>query len=184
MDLTKALLDRDGGYTLRELKKLVKAEREYKIADQQAYHERKDAMQRAKDAVLSGETGVLPKLDTISESINEEGSPEKAQPDEKEEENDDYYLNEGLDEIDDAAFQKIVDLAKAANFTTEEEAKEFFKRRIEEEWSIKKRFKQRPVDKPVSERLLNDPYYHALKRPDPVQSISPSAYHLDKKTFH
>ena len=62
--------------------------------------------------------------------------------------------------MNDEDFEKVVEEVRSMNFTTEEEARVFFDKKIKEEWS-KMRVKRPKLTK--DEREKQDPYYAMLK---------------------
>ena len=75
--------------------------------------------------------------------------------------------DEILDHMDDETFEKLIEEAKARNFATEEEAKEYFDKKLKEEWS-KLRRKKPKAEKPHPKE--NDPYYQIMKQDPEIQS--------------
>ena len=166
VNLARAFLGKDGGYSVRKLKKFMKQDKEfqkaYQEAEQKRYRDRK-AAQAAQDAGEEAEE-VAPEI---------EGRPEVNYSDESD-------LDQALDNLDDETFQQLIDQADKEDFGTEEEAKAFFDSKLKE-WSRIKTKKQVVKEDP---REKTDPYYAMLKEDKPIASRFSNHFDLDDEDYH
>jgi hypothetical protein len=148
INLARAFLGMDGGYSVRKLKKFLLNERKVKQQQQAARAEEK----RGGEDVAGEEAAAA---DVAVPAPNEEVAY-----------SDESDLDEALNAMDDETFEKLVEEANSKEFATEEEAKAFFESKLSD-WSRAK-LKKRKVT--VDHRESTDPYYAMMKEDKEINS--------------
>lgn len=143
INLARAFLGMDGGYSIRKLKKFLLNDRKHAKEESEAARKRYETEQD--DGAETQEAAPI--------------QEETAYSDESD-------LDATLDEMDEETFQKLVDEANSREFKNEEEAKVFFEGKLQE--FSRMRLKKRKVV--VDERENNDPYYAMMKQEKQISS--------------
>ena len=162
INLARAFLGMDGGYSVRKLKKFMRRERER----QQGERDDKKKSYDARRAAAAGEEA----KEEVDEANLEAEAPYSDESD----------IDEILKVIDDETFEKYVEEAKKVDFKNEEEAKAWFEEQLKE-WS-KTRVKKRKVV--VDEREASDPYYAMMKTEKPIASRYMNHFDLDDEDYY
>lgn len=162
INLARAFLGMDGGYSIRKLKKFMMQD---KIQQQEAKDEQKKKFETRRTAAVEGgaegDADGVKSIDTLEYS-------------------DESDIEEALKVIDEDTFNKIIDEANAQIFANEEEAKTFFEGKIKD-WSRMK-LKKRKVVK--DERESKDPYYAMMKEEKEIGSRFANHFDLDDLDMH
>lgn len=124
INLARAFLGYDGGYSIRRLKKFMKRDKELNAnedQDQKDEYAAKKAFREGKEAQAAA----------VPEGEGAEGEAAAAGDDIDSDESD---IDGILEQIDDETFEKMVEEAEKLDFKTEEEAKAYFDGQLKE-WS-------------------------------------------------
>lgn len=163
VNLARAFLGMDGGYSIRKLKKFMRRER---VRQQ----DEKDDKKKSYDARRAAAAGEEAKEEGEGEANLEAEAPYSDESD----------IDEILKVIDDETFEKYVEEAKKVDFKDEEEAKAWFEEQLKE-WS-KTRVKKRKVV--VDNREASDPYYAMMKTEKPIASRYMNQFDLDDEDYY
>ena len=125
VNLARAFLGMDGGYSVRKLKKFMRRERERLLKE-------KDDDKKSYDARRAAAAG---------EEAKVEGEPAEANLEAEAPYSDESDIDEILKVMDDETFERYVEEAKKVDFKTEEEAKAWFEEKLKD-WA-KTRVKKR-----------------------------------------
>lgn len=164
INMARAFLGMDGGYSVRKLKKFLLNERKMEQQLQAAKAEEKKAEPR-------GEEGAD---ESAAADIDVSG------PNEEVAYSDESDLDEALNNMDDETFEKLVEEANAREFNTEEEAKAFFEAKLAD-WARPK-LRKRKVE--VDHREKTDPYYAMMKEERQINSRMQNYFELDDEDVH
>lgn len=137
INLARAFLGYDGGYSIRKLKKFMR--RDKKRQQLEDAEEKTSYGPRRDDA--DDDDGAP--AEEINAAATEEAGEIGAEAEDNAPYSDESDIDEILKVIDDESFEKLIQEAKAEMFTTEEEAKVFFEDKIKS-WA-KTRVKKRKV---------------------------------------
>jgi hypothetical protein len=164
VNLARAFLGMDGGYSVRKLKKFMRRERERLLKE-------KDDDKKSYDARRAAAAG---------EEAKVEGEPAEANLEAEAPYSDESDIDEILKVMDDETFERYVEEAKKVDFKTEEEAKAWFEEKLKD-WA-KTRVKKRKTQ--VDTRETTDPYYAMMKTEKPISSRYQNQWDLDDEDYH
>lgn len=159
INLARAFLGMDGGYSVRKLKKFY-------LQDQKAKKDQKQAEEEQRRTRQTPEG---------TEEAAAEAKPEDAAAEEQLPYSDESDIDAALDNMDDETFEKLIEEANAAEFQTEEEAQAFFDKKMKEFTRIKNKkvvVKEDPREK-------TDPYWAMMKEDKKISSRFADTWDLD-----
>jgi len=185
INLARAFLGMDGGYSIRKLKKLmVQAKQDARDREQEELEDSKSRRaqyeedeEESLDAAAAEEGGAA-----AEEGADEEGGEEEEDDgdDGDGDISDESDIDQILDVIDEETFEKMVAEADSMKFTDEEGAKAFFDTKLKE-WSRMRIKKQKKV---VDEREKTDPYYAMMKTEKTIGSRYSNEFDLEDEDIH
>jgi hypothetical protein len=181
INLARAFLGMDGGYSIRKLKKFMKRDKE--LIALQAEEERKSQDSRKASAASAaaaedgeaaeGVEGAEAGADAAQGGVEDIMIDQPVYSDESD-------FDHDWDDMDDETFEKVLAEGNAMDFQTEDDAKAFFEGKLKE-------FSRMKIRKPKvvkDERLAKDPYYAMMKTEKEISSRYADHFDLDDEDYH